>query len=84
MIQRTMLTSWLVEFYLGKLNALDDLVAAESASQDVNNLKVERDEITEELRQFLVTYKVGILFFMTRPFTSLATSADELTQENSV
>ncbi len=65
MIQRTMLTSWLVEFYLGKLNALDDLVAAESASQDVSNLKVERDEITEELRQFLVTYKASILFFLT-------------------
>ncbi|KAF8329689.1 Pep3/Vps18/deep orange family-domain-containing protein [Cantharellus anzutake] len=60
LIQRTMLASWLVEFYLGKLNTLDDLVAAESTSQDVDNLKAERDEITEELHQFLVTYKASL------------------------
>lgn len=54
-----MLATWLVEFYLGKLNTLDDVVASESASLDVDNLKAERTMVEEELRQFLQTYKVG-------------------------
>ena len=33
-----MLATWLVEFYLSKCNELDDLVASESVSQDVDNL----------------------------------------------
>ena len=53
-----MLATWLVEFYLGKLNTLDDLVASESASQDVDNLRTERSMIGDELRQFFETYKV--------------------------
>jgi vacuolar protein sorting-associated protein 18 len=56
--QRMMLATWLVEFYLGKLNTLDDLVASESASQDVENLRTERSMIDDELRQFFETYKV--------------------------
>jgi len=56
--QRMMLATWLVEFYLGKLNTLDDLVASESASQDVDNLRTERSMIEDELRQFFETYKV--------------------------
>jgi hypothetical protein len=53
-----MLATWLVEFYLGKLNTLDDLVASESASQDVENLRTERSMIDDELQQFFETYKV--------------------------
>lgn len=53
-----MLATWLVEFYLGKLNTLDDVVASESASLDVDNLRAERTMVEEELRQFLQTYKV--------------------------
>jgi vacuolar protein sorting-associated protein 18 len=56
--QRMMLATWLVEFYLGKLNTLDDRVASESASQDVDNLRTERSMIEDELRQFFETYKV--------------------------
>ncbi|TCD69964.1 hypothetical protein EIP91_005553 [Steccherinum ochraceum] len=55
--QRIMLATWLVEFYLSKYNELDDLVASESASQDVANLYAERTIVEEELKQFLVTYK---------------------------
>lgn len=53
-----MLATWLVEFYLGKLNTLDDVVTSESASLDVENLRAERDIVEDELRQFLQTYKV--------------------------
>lgn len=56
--QRMMLATWLVEFYLGKLNTLDDVVASESASQDVDNLRAERTMVDDELRQFFETYKV--------------------------
>lgn len=55
-----MLATWLVEFYLGKLNTLDDVVASESASLDVENLRAERIMVEDELRQFLQTYKVGL------------------------
>jgi hypothetical protein len=53
-----MLATWLIEFYLGKLNTLDDVVASESASLDVENLRAERIMVEDELRQFLKTYKV--------------------------
>lgn len=55
-----MLATWLVEFYLGKLNTLDDVVASESASLDVENLRTERIMVEDELRQFLQTYKVRL------------------------
>jgi hypothetical protein len=53
-----MLATWLVEFYLSKLNSLDDVIASESASHDVDNLLTERTLIEDELRQFFDTYKV--------------------------
>jgi len=57
-----MLATWLVEFYLGKLNELDDIIASESVSQDVDNLRAERTILEDELRQFLETYKVWSIF----------------------
>ena len=56
--QRMMLATWLVEFYLSKCNQLDDLVASESVSHDVENLQIERSLLEDELRQFFETYKV--------------------------
>ena len=53
-----MLATWLVEFYLSKCNELDDLVASESVSQDVVNLRTERNLLEEDLRHFFETYKV--------------------------
>ncbi|KAG9103218.1 hypothetical protein FRC06_011758 [Ceratobasidium sp. 370] len=55
--QRTMLATWLVEFYLGKCNELDDLIASSSASNDVSNLQAEQTHIEEELQEFFETYK---------------------------
>ncbi|KAH8102501.1 Pep3/Vps18/deep orange family-domain-containing protein [Cristinia sonorae] len=55
--QRMMLATWLVEFYLSNCNELDDLVASESASQDVVNLHAQRSIVEEELKQFFSTYK---------------------------
>ncbi|TFK36843.1 DigA protein [Crucibulum laeve] len=55
--QRMMLATWLVEFYLSKCNELDDIVASESVSHDVDNLQTERAIIEEDLRQFFETYK---------------------------
>ena len=53
-----MLASWLVEFYLSKCNELDDVVAAEAASQDVENLRAERMLVEDDLKHFLETYRV--------------------------
>ena len=53
-----MLATWLVEFYLSKCNELDDLVASESISNDVENLQTERTILEEDLRNFFDTYKV--------------------------
>lgn len=57
--QRMMLATWLVEFYLSKCNELDDIVASESVSHDVDNLKAERIIVEDDLRQFFETYKAG-------------------------
>ena len=56
--QRMMLATWLVEFYLSKCNELDDLVASESVSQDVESLRTERTMLEDDLRHFFETYKV--------------------------
>lgn len=53
-----MLATWLVEFYLSKCNELDDIIASESVSQDVENLKTERAILEEDLKHFFETYKV--------------------------
>lgn len=53
-----MLATWLVEFYLSKLNTLDDIVASEGVSHDVDNLLAEQTMVEDELRQFFETYKV--------------------------
>lgn len=58
--QRMMLATWLVEFYLSKCNELDDIVASESVSHDVDNLKAERIIVEDDLRQFFETYKSNL------------------------
>ncbi|KAG5718797.1 Vacuolar protein sorting-associated protein 18 like protein [Termitomyces sp. T112] len=55
--QRMMLATWLVEFYLSKCNELDDIVASESLSDDVDNLRTEQIILEDDLRQFFDTYK---------------------------
>ncbi|KAJ1026321.1 hypothetical protein NDA16_002408 [Ustilago loliicola] len=55
--QRIMLATWLVEIYLSKINQLEDVAAAEAASQHVDNYRLETTMITEELYQFLSTYR---------------------------
>lgn len=56
--QRMMLATWLIEFYLSKCNELDDLIASESVSHDVENLQTERTMLGDDLRQFIDVYKV--------------------------
>ncbi|TFL06789.1 Pep3/Vps18/deep orange family-domain-containing protein [Pterulicium gracile] len=58
--QRMMLATWLVEFYLSKCNQLDDLIASESVSQDVENLRTERSLLEDDLKQFFNTYKPNL------------------------
>jgi len=58
-----MLATWLVEFYLSKCDELDDLVALSSALYDVENVKMERSILEEDLRRFLETHKVGANFY---------------------
>ena len=54
-----MLATWLVEFYLSKCNELEDIVASEMVSNDVDNLRAHRTMVEDDLRQFFDTYKVG-------------------------
>ncbi|TDL28590.1 DigA protein [Rickenella mellea] len=58
--QRMMLATWLLEIYLSKCNELEDVIASESVSHDVDNLQAERTVLEEELRQFLETYKSNL------------------------
>lgn len=55
--QRVLLATWLVEIYLSKLDQLEDIAAAQAASEDVENYHLERNLVDEELRQFLATYQ---------------------------
>lgn len=64
--QRMMLATWLVEFYLSKCNELDDLVASESVSHDVDDLQTERTILEDDLRHFFDTYKVGDIYLWLR------------------
>jgi hypothetical protein len=54
-----MLATWLVEFYLSKCNELDDIIASESVSHNVENLSAERAIVEDDIRQFFETYKVA-------------------------
>jgi hypothetical protein len=56
--QRMMLATWLVEIYLSKCNTLEDIIAAEAATSDVDSLRTELMLMEEDLRNFLTTYKV--------------------------
>ncbi|KAL1995295.1 hypothetical protein VTN49DRAFT_1482 [Thermomyces lanuginosus] len=62
-MQRTMITSWLVEVYMAKLNALDDMVAtraelAEGVSQDQS--KEQLKAVRAEFQDFITKYKSDI------------------------
>ena len=59
-----MLATWLVEFYLSKCNELDDIIASESVSQDVENLQTERTILEDDLRHFFDTYKVRFILYL--------------------
>lgn len=56
-----MLATWLVEIYLSKCNTLEDIVAAESATSDVDSLSIERQMMEEDMRNFMTTYQVGMI-----------------------
>lgn len=58
-----MLATWLVEIYLSKINQLEDIAAAESASDDVENYRTERTIVEDDLKQFLQQYKVSVVEF---------------------
>lgn len=58
-----MLATWLVEFYLSKCNELDDLIASESVTHDVQNLQTERTILEDDLRHFFETYKVCVMLY---------------------
>ncbi len=73
-----MLATWLVEFYLSKCNELDDLVASESVSQDVDNLLAERAILEDDLRHFFETYKVDTVSLFSLTHKLKATSQADL------
>lgn len=54
-----MLAIWLVEIFLNKWNAVEDLLAIESANTDTDSLTIERQITEEDLKGLMVTYQVG-------------------------
>lgn len=54
-----MLATWLVEIFLNKWNAVEDLLAIESANTDMDSLTIERQITEEDLKGLMVTYQVG-------------------------
>ena len=58
--QRMMIATWLLEIYLSKCNTLEDLVAAESATTDVQNLTMEREMVEDDLKTFMKDYKANL------------------------
>lgn len=68
-----MLATWLVEIYLSKINQLEDIAAAESASDDAENYKTERAIVEDDLKHFLQQYKVSLPRLEVNP----AASSDE-------
>jgi len=73
-----MLATWLIEFYLSMCNELEDVIASESVSHDVENLRVELAERQDELRQFFDTYKVSKHFTKQSLFKVTYALPDEL------
>ncbi|KIR32632.1 hypothetical protein I352_05059 [Cryptococcus deuterogattii MMRL2647] len=55
--QRMMLATWLVEIFLNKWNAVEDLLAIESANTDTDSLTMERQITEEDLKGLMVTYQ---------------------------
>ncbi|KAF8739352.1 hypothetical protein AX14_009923 [Amanita brunnescens Koide BX004] len=55
--QRMILATWLVEIYLSKCNELDDAIASQAISSDMDNFQAENMLIEDDLKQFLETYK---------------------------
>ena len=66
-----MLATWLVEFYLSKCNELDDIIASESISHNVENLRAERTIVEDDIRQFFETYKVAQSFVSLSPLSDV-------------
>ncbi|GMK58572.1 hypothetical protein CspeluHIS016_0600140 [Cutaneotrichosporon spelunceum] len=58
--QRMMIATWLLEIYLSKCNTLEDLIAAESATSDVDTLHIERDMVEDDLRTFIKDYRTNL------------------------
>lgn len=54
-----MLATWLIEIFLNKWNALEDLLAIDSANTDMDSLNIERQITEEDLKEFMNTYQVG-------------------------
>ena len=55
------LATWLVEIYLSKCNELDDAIASQAISSDMDNFQAENMLIEDDLKQFLETYKVSAM-----------------------
>ncbi|EAL21567.1 hypothetical protein CNBC6050 [Cryptococcus deneoformans B-3501A] len=55
--QRMMLATWLIEIFLNKWNALEDLLAIDSANTDMDSLNIERQITEEDLKGFMNTYQ---------------------------
>jgi hypothetical protein len=54
-----MLATWLIEIYLSKCNTLEDIIAAEAATGEVESLRTELSLMDEDLRTFITTYQVS-------------------------
>lgn len=59
-VQKTLLATWLIELYLSKINALEDLTAASRGVEDVSNYEAEQTVLEDEFKGFLTSYKSNL------------------------
>jgi len=56
--QRVLLATWLLEISLAKVNQLEDAAASDGDKEVAENIGVEKSILEEDIKNFLVTYKV--------------------------
>ncbi|KAK4691694.1 vacuolar protein sorting-associated protein 18, partial [Lecanoromycetidae sp. Uapishka_2] len=62
-MQRTMITSWLVEIFMSKLNSLDDTITTKAQLTEKTNTAETKDElatIRKEFQDFVIKYKTDL------------------------
>ncbi|KAF0458989.1 vacuolar protein sorting protein 18 [Gigaspora margarita] len=58
--QKTMISTWLVEIYLSKINMFEDLTASGAGTEDTSNYKAEQRVLEGEFKNFLEQFRTNL------------------------